>query len=77
MKQTELAERYAEVLSLPIEERLLMIDAFWNSIDIERQEPVLSDEMRALLDKRIEDYESGKDGAIPFETALEELRNRP
>lgn len=66
MKQAELVERYAEVLSLPIEERLLMIDALWSSIDIERDEPALSDEMRALLDKRIEDYESGKDGAIPL-----------
>jgi putative addiction module component (TIGR02574 family) len=68
---------HAELFSLPIEERLKLIDDLWDSINADGHLPPISDEVRALLDKCIEESDSGKGDPVPMEDFLATLKHRP
>ena len=53
MKQSELAE----VLRLPVAERIRLVEAIWDSIAAVPNEVGLSDEQKAELDRRLEAFE--------------------
>jgi putative addiction module component (TIGR02574 family) len=57
MKQSELAE----VLRLPIAERIRLVEAIWDSITEVPNEVGLTDEQKAELDRRLEAFEKNPD----------------
>ena len=73
---TALAEKiYDEVLDLPTDERLSLIDKILHVISI----PTATDVENAWLEeshKRLADIRSGKTQAIPSESVFQEIQDR-
>lgn len=80
MTQAELKQRYAEILELPKEVRLQLIELLWESIASERESLPLSEAKRAWLDQELAAYEADGDPGRPFEEVLarwQKSRNAP
>ncbi|MDJ0845245.1 addiction module protein [Crocosphaera sp.] len=56
-----------EINALNIEERLLIVQAIWDSIAEEQVYPDLNEEQKKELDSRIEDFESNLDNVLTWE----------
>ena len=70
-----------QVMQLPPEERLELIDELWDSLhppgSVRPDEPfVLSEEQKVELDRRIEEHERHPDRAEPWEVVRERLWSR-
>ncbi len=53
-----------DILKLSIPERILMVEAIWDSIATGENEVILTEETKQLLDERIEDHKKNpKEGA--------------
>jgi putative addiction module component (TIGR02574 family) len=66
----------AEILSLPVEERIKLVEDIWDSIAAESEAVKLSAEQRAELDRRIERYKRDPSGTIPWESIKSEALAR-
>jgi len=66
------------VRSWPTEERLRLIGEVWDDLSDEDDPTELTEDLRALLDRRIEAIERNPDGVVPWEVvearALERFR---
>jgi putative addiction module component (TIGR02574 family) len=62
-----------EVLRLPIDERIRIVDAIWDSIAENPETLDLSDEQRAELDRRLEDLERNPDAGSPWSEVRDRL----
>ena len=66
------------VRSWPTKDRLRLIGEVWDELPAEDEPAELSDELKALLDRRIEALERNPDAVIPWEVietrALERFR---
>jgi putative addiction module component (TIGR02574 family) len=58
--------RLADVLELPVPERLKLVEAIWDSIAEIPEAVVLNDAQRAELERRLEDYEKNPDAGSPW-----------
>ena len=69
-----------EVQALPTEDRLRLIEEVWYGISdgAAEPEPELTDELRALLDRRLEALDRNPDAVVPWEVvevrAMERFR---
>ncbi len=61
------------LLSLPEEDRLEIAERLQESVYEHEEAPDISDEMKATLDRRWEEIESGKVTCIPHEQVMEKL----
>jgi putative addiction module component (TIGR02574 family) len=66
----------AEILSLPIPERIKLVEDIWDSIAAESGAVQLSPEQRTELERRIENYKKDPSGTIPWETIKSEALAR-
>jgi len=66
----------AELLQLPVEERLDIIERIWASLPDGAYNPPLSDEMKAELDRRLADLEENPGDEYTWEEVKESLRRR-
>ena len=66
------AELEKEVLSLPLDERIALVEELWDSIAAEAGAFDLTGEQRAELDRRLARYEQDPTTASPWE----EVRKR-
>ena len=55
-----------EVLQLPVPERIRIVEAIWDSIADAPEALELSDEQKAELDRRLEDFEKSPDVGAPW-----------
>ena len=55
-----------EVLQLPVEERLELVEVIWESLDRSTGEPPLHDWQRRILDERIDEDEQDPDAGAPW-----------
>ena len=62
-------------LSLPVAERLRVVEAIWDSLPEHASLPV-SPEQRAELDRRIDAYEAAPDDLLTWDQVLERLRGK-
>jgi putative addiction module component (TIGR02574 family) len=58
--------RLADVLELPVPERLKLVEAIWDSIAEIPEAIALSESQRAELERRFEDYEKNPDAGSPW-----------
>ena len=67
-----------ELLKLPASERADIALALWESLTETEQEAefVLTDELKAELDRRVAEHEADPDSAIPWEEVRKKLWNR-
>ena len=61
---------------LPIEERLALVEEIWDGISVDAQSLELNDQMKAELDRRIEEADANPGAGIPWEIVENETRNR-
>ena len=66
----------APLLALPEQDRLMIADRLHESLHDIPPNDDLSDEMKATLDRRWAEIESGKVECIPHEVVMEKLRAR-
>lgn len=56
----------AEILALPIEERIELVQSIWESVAAVPEAVQLTPEQRAELDERIRDYRKNPDSGSPW-----------
>ena len=56
-----------EIASLNIEDRILLVQAIWDSIAAEQAYPDLTEVQKRELDYRIDDYEMNPDNVLTWE----------
>jgi putative addiction module component (TIGR02574 family) len=61
------------VKSLPLPDRVELVDAVWASIAAEGYEPPLSEGQSAELQRRLEEHRQNPASGIPWETVRAEL----
>jgi putative addiction module component (TIGR02574 family) len=66
----------AEILKLPVGERLDLIERIWASLPEGAYDPPLTDEMKAELDRRLADLEENPGDEYTWEEVGESLRRR-
>jgi putative addiction module component (TIGR02574 family) len=66
------AVNLSDVLKLPLQERLKLVEAIWESIAEFPDALELTDAQRDELDRRLEEYERDPDSGVPWS----ELRAR-
>ena len=64
------------VKSLPLPERLELVDALWETIAAEGYEPPLSESQSAELQRRLEEHRKNPASGIPWETVRAELHEK-
>jgi putative addiction module component (TIGR02574 family) len=60
----------AEILKLPVEERLRLVELIWASIAAEPSAVLLSDAERAIIDECLEEHERSPDDVITRELTV-------
>ena len=71
-----MSTQLAEILQLPVKERIKLVEEIWDSIALESGAIELSPEQRAELDRRLEDYKNDPSGNIPWEMIKAEALSR-
>ena len=66
----------AEILKLPVEERLRLVELIWESIATDPAGVPLGDAHRAIIDERIAEHERNPDGVVSRSELLAEARRR-
>jgi putative addiction module component (TIGR02574 family) len=57
----------SEVESWPVDERVRLVQDVWDRLVDQGHEPGLTEEMRAELDRRIEEMDRNPDAGVPWE----------
>lgn len=66
----------SDVLELPVDERLALVEAIWDSIADAPDALPLSDGQRAELDRRLAEYERDPEGGSPWPEVKARLLKR-
>lgn len=70
----DLQQTLTALTSLPVSERLRIVESLWNSIE---SEPVtVSPEQREEIRRRVEAHETNPDELLTWEEVLDQLRER-
>lgn len=56
----------AEILELPVPERLRIVEAIWDSIAAVPEAVPVSDDLKAELDRRLAEFEADPEAGIPW-----------
>jgi len=66
----------AEILQLPVEERLRLVQLIWDSVAADASAVPLGDAHRAVIDQRLADQEADPDDVATRDEVLAEARRR-
>ena len=66
----------AEILKLPVEERMRLVELIWESLAADPSALPLSDAHRAVLDERLAEHERNPDDVAIRDEILAEARRR-
>lgn len=66
----------AELRTLPIEQRLHLVEDLWDSIAVDQGALALTDELREELNRRLDAYEQDLEPGRPATAVLADLRRR-
>ncbi len=65
-----------EVDSWPVADRLRLMEGIWESLVDQGYEPELTEEMKAELDRRLEEMDRNRDAGVPWELAKARVLGR-
>ncbi len=68
-------ELVAEILELPIEERIKLLEAIWDSISVLPDAIPLTTWQREELDRSLAEYEANPDSGITMQDVFARLRH--
>ncbi len=57
----------AEIASLPVNERLCLVEAIWDTIVAEPGQPELTDAQKRELERRLAAYAASPEDVVPWE----------
>lgn len=63
----------AEILELPVPERIRIVEAIWDSIAAVPEAVPVSDELKADLERRLSDFEANPEAGVPWEEVRERI----
>jgi putative addiction module component (TIGR02574 family) len=63
----------AEILELPIAERIRLVELIWESVAAVPEAVPVSDELKAELDRRLADFEANPEAGSPWEEVRERI----
>ena len=66
----------AEILKLPAEERLRLLEILWESLSRDASAIPLSDAHRAILDERLAEHERNPDDVVSIDKVIADARRR-
>lgn len=66
----------AEILKLPPEERMRLLEIIWASLTADPGSVPLGDAHRAVIDERLAEHERNPDDVVPRDQVLAEARRR-
>jgi putative addiction module component (TIGR02574 family) len=66
----------SEVETWPVDERIRLVQDVWDRLAHQGHEPLLSDELRAELDRRLAAHQANPQAAIPWEQVEADALNR-
>ncbi len=66
----------AEILKLPAEERMRLVELIWESLVANPEEIPLADVHRAMIDERLAEHEHDPDDVVTREEVMSEARRR-
>ena len=66
----------AEILQLPVEERLRLVQLIWESVAVDPSAVPLGDAHRKVIDERLAEHERNPDDVISRDDVLAEARRR-
>ncbi|HYR35130.1 MAG TPA: addiction module protein [Burkholderiales bacterium] len=66
----------AEILKLPPEQRMRLVEIIWASLAAEPSSVPLGDAHRAVIDERVAEHERNPDDVVSREQVLKESRRR-
>jgi putative addiction module component (TIGR02574 family) len=66
----------ADILSLSVAERIQLVEETWDSIHEDSQAVEISDELRAELDRRVEEHQRDPASAVSWDEIEARIRNR-
>ena len=64
----------AQILKLPVEERLRLVELIWESISAEPSSVSLSDAHRTVIDERLAEHDRDPDDVVTRDQVLAEAR---
>ncbi len=64
----------AEILALPVEDRVRLVEAIWDSISAVPDAITLTDRQKRELDKRLAEYEADPDAGSSLEEVFARIR---
>ena len=65
-----------EISSLPLEERIHIVQAIWDSIAAEQAYPDLTDAQKQELDRRIDDAEANPDNVMAWDEVKASIKGQ-
>ena len=66
----------ADVLELPVDERILLVEEIWDSIAAIPETVILSTEQREELDRRLVSYHTFPEAGAPWQEVKQRIRNQ-
>ena len=66
----------AEILQLPVDERLRLVQLIWESVAVDPSAVPLGDAHRKVIDERLAEHERNPDDVITRDDVLAEARRR-
>ena len=66
----------AQILELPIAERVRLVEVIWDSISAVPEALALTQWQREELDRRLDEFESDPDSGVTLEDMLVQIRRR-
>jgi putative addiction module component (TIGR02574 family) len=66
----------AEILQLPVEERLRLVQLIWESVAADPSAVPLGDAHRAAIDERLAEHERNPDDVVTRDEVLADARRR-
>ncbi|MFB2977334.1 addiction module protein [Microseira sp. BLCC-F43] len=72
----DITARLNEIATLSIEDRILLVQAIWDSIAAEQAYPDLTEEQKRELDSRIDDYEMNPENVLTWEEIKASIKGK-
>ena len=63
----------AEILEMPVAERIRLVELIWDSIAAVPQTVPVSEELKIELDRRLAEFEDNPGGGFPWEEVRERI----
>ncbi len=62
-----------EILELPVDERIRLVELIWDSIAAVPESVPVSDELKVELDRRLAEFEANPEASRPWEEVRERI----